>query len=163
MKLYEITDAILAALAESDDGELSPGAEDRLDDLQISLEAKADNVARFIQHQEADAARFKAEADRLAALANSAAAKARRLKDYLRNCLNVVGVKRLDTELFKLTVCRNGVPSVSLNGITPEELPSAYQRVKVEADSRKITEDWKAGVTLPDGVTCETGTHLRLR
>jgi hypothetical protein len=73
VKLYEISAAILAAFDQTDDnGELLPGVEERLTELEGALNDKADNIAALMRTCEAEAAAYKTEADRLGQLAGSA-------------------------------------------------------------------------------------------
>ncbi len=161
MKLYEIQSEIAALLAATDDGELPPDAEARLDGLQMQLEEKADNICRLIRQREAEQAGYAEEADRLIRLADAARRDYERLKDYLRRTLTGLGLKRLDTALFKLSACKNSQPSVLL--ADSAEVPPQYSRVKVELDRKAVVEAWRDGLTLPEGLTVEVGEHLRIR
>ncbi len=163
-KLYEISSEIEAILAAVDEnGELPADLSDRLDALGLSLESKADQVCRLVRQDQADAIALECESKRLGDLAKAAWGRADRWKQYVKDCLDRAGVKRLDTELFRLVVVRNSQPSVRVN-IPPEELPTQYQRVRVEADSRALVEAWKAHpLVMPAGVTVEVGSHVRIR
>ena len=66
MKLYELPAAFAEAEAlTTDDGELTPEAFEKLTALEIELDKKVDGCCRVMRHFEAQAAAYKAEADRL--------------------------------------------------------------------------------------------------
>jgi hypothetical protein len=158
--LYAVAHEIAALLAD-DGGELPPGVEGRLDALEMALETKAENLCRYVQQLAADAVAYRGEAARLAGLASAAAAKAERLKAYLRASLETAGVTKLSTELFVVSVCKNSQPTVRLD--EGAAVPAAYQRVTIELDKAAVAADWKAGKSLPAGIACEVHTHLRIK
>jgi hypothetical protein len=162
LKLYEISAAILAAFDQTDDnGELLPGVEERLTELEGALNDKADNIAALMRTCEAEAAAYKTEADRLGQLAGSAAAKADRLKRYLKAELERAGIAKLDCPRFKLAIQKNSVPSVIL--AAGAEIPDGFARIKRELDTKAVIEAVKAGGAIPDTISVVNGTHLRVR
>lgn len=164
MKLYEISTAIrqLTDVDASDTGELAPDAEKQLDALGLLLEQKIDLVCRVIREQQAQAEVFRAEAQRLQARAAVHANAAERLKAYVKQALESLDMKSIKTELFAVRIQRNGQPSIKLE-CDPEKLPVEFQQFTCEPNRKAILEAWKADpVSLPVGVTCEVGTHLRI-
>ena len=162
MKLYEISAAILAAFDQCDEnGELLPGVEERLTQLECELSDKADNIAALMRTCEAEAGAYRAEADRLGQLAGSAAAKADRLKRYLKTELERAGITKMDCPRFKLTIAKNSVPSVVL--AAGADIPDAFARIKRELDTKAVIETVKAGGAIPDTISVVNGTHLRVR
>ena len=71
-------------------------------------------------------------------------------------------VDRIETDLFKLTVCKNSRPTIRWEG-PMDELPFEYQRIKVEVDLDRAAKDLKAGVWLPSQFNVVEGTHLRIK
>lgn len=162
--LYQIANDYLECFIEDENGEFSPDVAERLDALEADFTVKAENVCRYIRQCNADSEAFALEAKRLQLHAQIAANKADRLKDYLKESMERTGLTKCDTELFKLWIQRNGVPSVTLaEGMTPGMLPKEYQRLKIEADAKKIGDDFKAGKPMPEGVTAAIGFHLRIK
>lgn len=162
MKLYEISAAILAAFDQTDDnGELLPGVEERLTQLECELNEKADNIAALMRTFDAEAGAYRAEADRLGQLAAAASAKAERLKRYLKAELERAGITKMDCPRFKLAIQKNSVPSVVL--AAGAEIPEAFARVKLELDTKAVIEAVKAGGSIPDTISVVNGTHLRVR
>lgn len=162
MTLYEITSSILNAVSQmTDDGELAPGVEEQLAGLEMAMTEKVDNVAAFIRTCEAEAIAYKAETDRLGNLAAVATRKAERLKAYLKEELQRAGMTRIDGPRFKVSVQRNGTPTVKL--AEGAAVPERFARVKTELDSRAVMEAVKAGEEIPDTLTVYYGQHLRMR
>lgn len=163
-KLYEIVNEIMQLVDQVDEhGEMAAGTEDRIDELQLALTVKADNVARFIRQCDADGAAYGSEASRLAMLQKQMANKADRLKRYLKSQLERAGLTNLKTELFNLTVCNNSVPTVKLEEGRPVPDDFAKTITTISLDTAKVLEAHKAGELLPPGVSVMRGTHLRIR
>jgi hypothetical protein len=172
MKLYEIDNAILTMLALSDEtGELPEGFAAELDALDMDRKQKLDNICRVIRHHEIRAAviqskfaAIQAELDRVKASKDSEDRTVKSLKDYCKLSMQAMGEAKVETDLFKLTICGNGGnPPVKID-CEPEQLPKEFQRVTVAADVSRLLAVWKEGRALPEGVEVgERGTHLRIK
>src|SRR5271169_6659542 len=114
MKLYEISADIERLLSQDEDGELPPDVAKQLDLLQVQLDEKADAICRFRAGLVAEAAAYKAEAERLEARAKSFERHADWLKAYLMNTMERLGLDKIKTELFSLRIQKNSRPSISL-------------------------------------------------
>jgi flagellar motor protein MotB len=101
-----------------------------------SFKVKAEQVARYIRHQEALAEARKAEAKRIQTLAKQAENGAARLRKYLINEMIRSNVKKIDGTTVKLGL-RKKQPAVLLN-VPPEELPAEYVKVTYKPDLTKI-------------------------
>jgi hypothetical protein len=162
--LHDITAEVADILTADDDGELSAEAEARLNDLQLALPEKVDAILRFVEQCQADATARETTAKRLADLARADRGKADRLKRYVLDCLRRLDIQRIDTALFKVSVCKNGQPSVKVaEGVDLADLPAEYHRLRLELDREKVLQDAKAGWPLPNGLSVETGFHLRTK
>ncbi len=106
-----------------------------------SFKVKAEQVARFIRHQEALAKARKAEAKRIRELASQAENQASRLRKYLTNQMIISGVDRIDGVSIKIGLRQK--PSQVLLNIPPEELPAEYVRVTHKPDLTKIRASLK--------------------
>lgn len=164
LKLYEIADeldVITNRLIENG-GELTPELEAAWEEMEGAFEAKAERTALAVQDlsRKADAARE--ESRRLRELARSRANAADRLKEYLRGQMARLEIRRIDADRATIWRQDNGRPSISWTG-GPEELPEAFRRVTVEADTQAAYEEWKSGGALPEGFRVEQGEHLRIR
>ena len=163
MHLYEFHPAIAAILATADPetGELPPEAEQQLAALELSQQDKLDAIGRVLQQIELAADQARTEANRLRDLAGQRQRTADRLRNYVLHCLQDAGCQRIDTPLFRFTVCRNSQPSIRL--LDGAAIPPGYERVQVTLDTAKVRETLAAGYGIPDGVIIEQGCHLRIR
>ena len=100
------------------------------------FKAKAEQVARYIRHQEALAEARKTESRRIRELASQAENQAARLRKYLTNQMMMSGIDRIDGVSTKIGL-RQKQPQVLLN-VPPEELPVEYVRVTYKPDLTKI-------------------------
>ncbi len=147
-KLWELSDEIQelenAIKAIADDENLTD--EERETKLQSTFEqwlqtgesfkSKAEQVARFIRHQEALAEARKAEAKRIRELASQAENGAARLRKYLIDQMIRSDVKKIDGVAVKIGL-RKKQPAVLLN-VPAEELPAEYVQVSYKPDLTKI-------------------------
>ncbi len=163
MKLYQLTTEFQQVEAMTgDDGEILPEAFDRLTALEMELAAKLDGCCRMMRHFEARAAVFKAESDRLAGHARSAAASAARLKRYVEDAMKAIGADKIETELFKLRI-QNNPPSCDIDpAIDLRLLPEAFIVTRVEANKRAIIAAALEGEILPAGVTIRQTRTIRI-
>ncbi len=107
-----------------------------------SFKVKAEQVARYISHQEALAEARKTEARRIRDLATVAENQATRLRQYLTNQMTIAGVDRIDGVSTKISL-RKKQPEVLLN-VPPEKLPAEYVKVTYKPDLTKIRKLLKA-------------------
>jgi len=107
-----------------------------------SFKSKAEQVARYIRHQEALAEARKAEAKRIRELASQAENQANRLRKYLTNQMIMSGIDRIDGVSTKISLRQK--PSQVLLNVTAEELPTEYVRVTHKPDLTKIKALLKA-------------------
>lgn len=160
MKLYEIAASIEEALSRTDeDGELMPGVERELDGLDMLLTEKADNIAAFMRQCDAEATAYSDEIQRLTDLKTTATNKRDRLKEYLRSTMEKLGVQNISSPRFKMSLCRNSTPSVTLTG----EIPDDYARITRTLDSKKVIEAFKNCQPIPPCFSVTHGNHLRVK
>lgn len=119
MKLYEITDALLQV---EDLLEAGEDVQDTIDALQLSMEDKIEGLVKVIRNFEASAEAKKNEAKRLKEQAEKDQANADRLKDWIKLNLIRLGKKKVETDLFKVTVTK--------------------PREKVEVDETRLPDDY---------------------
>ena len=107
-----------------------------------SFKTKAEQVARYIKHQEALAEARKVEARRIRDLATVAENQATRLRQYLTNQMTIAGMDRIDGVSTKIGL-RQKQPQVLIN-VAPEKLPAEYVKVTYQPDLTKIRKLLKA-------------------
>jgi glutamate mutase epsilon subunit len=101
-----------------------------------SFKVKAEQVARYIRHQEALSEARKAEARRIRELAQQAENQATRLRRYLTNQMLRSDVQKIDGVSTKIGL-RKKQQEVLLN-VAPEKLPAEYVKVTYQPDLTKI-------------------------
>lgn len=162
MTLYDLTSDALALMQGLNDIE----ATDETRDAAVAAflagasESKLESYAHVMRTLDAEAAAFKAEAERFADKAAVAESGVKRLKAGVLAHLQALGVSEAKAGLFRFAVTANGgkVPVV-LHG----EPPVDYQRVSVAPDLEKIRAALEAGGSLPFAEFGERGCHVRLR
>lgn len=159
--LYEITGQYLELyeMMESADELEMKVIEDTLDGMDGELEEKAENYAIIMAELDAEAAKFKKEADRLAARAEQLHGRSAMLKDRLKRAMVLCDRKKFKTNLYSFAICKNG-------GAAPMEVddtavPDDY--MKKIPDTSKIREALNAGKTLTFAELKERGEHLRIK
>lgn len=150
---------------------LASGAEDEaatlLEQFRQQLESdrasKVDATCAFIRELVSRSEARKAEADRFVALARTDGNLADRLKAMLLDHLRLHGVKKMETERFRLTRAANGGKLPLEITLPPDELPAEFVRTTKVADTEAIREAVEKGEDLPFARLGERGEHLRLR
>jgi hypothetical protein len=107
-----------------------------------SFKVKAEQVARYIKHQEAIAEARKAEARRIRELAQQAENGAARLRKYLIDQMIRSDVQKIDGVSTKIGL-RKKQQEVLIN-VAPEKLPAEYVKVTYQPDLTKIRALLKA-------------------
>jgi hypothetical protein len=167
--LYEIVSEVqyLIDSLTSSDGEIDVDVEARLAEIDaLDLPMKVQGYCQAVRQLEADAEVFAGEIERLARHKQNREQGVKRLKDRLKESLNLLGLTKVKTPLFTASVQNNSVPSVTVDEkLTAADLPPEFRRVVVTTtiDNSKIVEAFKAGESLPAGVEVKVGNHLRIR
>jgi hypothetical protein len=115
-----------------------------------------------MRNYEARAAAFKAEAERLSHHRTVAENNAKRLKNYMKENLEKIGVKKVDTGLFKVHLQSSPMSVQIDDGVDIDALPDQFKVVKIEANKRAMIDAAKGGEELPAGCSLVQGTHLRV-
>lgn len=170
--LLEISEEMLAFQAILDEhlegtgGEITPETIAIIDtwfsDIDQVKEEKLENYGKLIRQCELLAAARKEEAERLLRGARVKENLARKLKDRLLYFMAVVGESKIETPLFRFSVCKNGGKTpVEFTGDV-ENLPAGYQKVTVSPDMDSIRAALEAGREIKDARLLPRGTHLRI-
>lgn len=102
MTLYELTGEYAELMARYENAETDEEAEQiwaQIDGLSCDITTKADAYARVMKNKLADAAGYKAEADRLAKLAKREEKQAERLQESIRSAMLQVGTGEIQTSI----------------------------------------------------------------
>jgi hypothetical protein len=171
--LYELGQArdVLDEWLEESDGEATPELEELMADLEVQADTKIVNVALYIREQLATSLVIDEEIARLTKRRDAHKHGADRLKHYLELWMERLGKTKIDTDpRAKVSIQLNN-PAVK-GEIAPDVLafmfgagspivrhiPESYA-----LDRRAALELHKSGVELPDGITVERSSSLRIR
>ncbi len=160
--LYEITGDYLRLLEMLEEEEnIDPQAfKDTLEGIEGEFEIKADGYARVLKELNAEADKYNAEIQHMAARRDSINNRGKMLKQHLYDSMKATGKLKFKTDLFSFGIQKNG-------GLQPMEIlpdvtiPDEYCRK--EPDNAKIREALKNGAELPFAVLKERGEHLSIR
>ena len=159
MKLYELAENYNELLALLDNEEATTEElADTLDGINDAIEVKVDNICRVRKYLEGKVEVYKAEAKRLTALAKQAENNADSMKNYLDEQLKRMNIKKMDTELFKLSYRK----SDSVNVMDLDAVPEEYKRITIALDKTAIKKAIKDGKTV-NGAELVVNQNLQIR
>lgn len=159
------------SLLDSIDGDIPVDLQTAVDELLAQREAtheamleKLDNYCSLIQSRLMWVAARKAEADRLAKLAETDIKTVDFLKGRLKAYLEATDQKKLRTKRFNIAICANGgKPPIRFDSTLPEQMPERFVRVTVEPDKEAIRTALEQGEDLKFAFFAERETHLRIK
>jgi predicted transcriptional regulator len=134
---------------------------DTIESLQLMIEDKADSYAAVNQNITNEIAALKAEEERLSARRKSLESNQKRLKDAIKNAMEILGQNKIKTEKFTFSVSKNG-GSQPIE-VDAELLPDNYKKVIVEPDKELISKASESGIDIPGVKVLERGTHLTIK
>ena len=140
--LYELTGQFL------DIYNLELDEETKLDTLDSiawnsDYENKVENYIKVIKNIESDVEARKAEIKRLTELNKADERKNDRLKEILKESMNLTGHERVDTPLFKVSFRKSQAVEVDETA-----LPEAYKVATWKPDKKRLKEDLKNGLEI---------------
>ena len=134
--LYDIAANIRDLINRSETGELTPEVLEQLEEFELSLEEKTDAYCVLIREETGREAALTAEIDRLNAARKTSQNAIGSLKDRLTLGFQLAGIKKLKTPRFTAWLQR-GPGGVEVTALA-EDLPTEFQRVKIEPDKVKL-------------------------
>lgn len=144
--LYEMTGELISQLSNIQE-RLESGLEVHQDELDmiISLkddtEQKALNIGKFIKNLQSDSDQLASEIKRLQAKKKSVDNLELKLKTYLIEQLELLGIDKLGDKVFSIKVQKN---PLSVDVADVNFLPAKYIVTKLEADKKALLADYKA-------------------
>jgi len=136
---------------------------DTLEGLSGDIEWKAIHLAKLIRNIECDTAAIRSAVDEMVKRANSEEAKAKRLRDYLKNCLQQAEIRKVPCPFFVVSL-KSTPPAVVLDDekLIPGDLMVWPPAPPPKPDKRAIAEALRAGNTVA-GAHLESGTRLEIK
>ena len=158
MKLYELTESYnrLLEMAEEMDAE---ALADTLESLGDSIEQKVENTAKVIKSIEVDITAIDEEIKRLQGMKSARKNNIDRMKVYLKEQLELVGMDKVKGTLFTVAL-QNNPAKLVVNDISKLQGYLVEQEPKV--DSTRLKNDLKAGLEV-EGADLVQEKGLRIR
>ena len=148
--LYELNTAYRSLMERLYDEELPEEAIiDTLDSLEGAIEDKADGYGKVIRMLDADIEGIKLEESRLYARRKSLERKKEMLKGNLFDAMKTVGLAKIKTALFTVSIRKNGGKRRLELDVPIEALPAEFQKVTIEANNEALRK------LMGDGEQCE--------
>jgi hypothetical protein len=164
--LYEISgdlQMVEAALVDAQDAEATALIEQFLSDLATERDHKIDNYCGLIRELQSRSETRAAEADRIRQLAIVDRNAVERLKERLLDNFVANGVKKVETEHFRVTRAKTGgKASLELDPIEPAEMPERFLVLRLDPNKDAIRAALEAGEEIPFARLRERGEHLRI-
>lgn len=159
--LYELKEEYLELLTMAENEELDPQTiRDTLEGIEGEIGDKAEAYAIIINELLARADRIDKEVARLDGWVDSLRNNAASMKNILMDTLDVLGVKKIETEHFRIGIAGNGGKKpLRITG----DVPESYTVLKPEIDTARIRDELEKGEELPFAHLEERGRHLSIR
>jgi Siphovirus Gp157. len=164
LKLYEIEQSYLAALDIFTDpeNEIMPEvAADTLEAIEGEFELKAVRVAAFAKQMEAEADAIKAAIEGMDKRRKALENRAKWLKDYVKQGMETLGFKKLESPWFVASVQKN---PASVDILNAEAIPSEFKHnvIEIRIDKAAIKTALASGQNVP-GAKLTNGTRLAIK
>ena len=161
--LYELTQEYLSLLELAEDPEIDPEVfQDTLEGMEGEIEYKADGYAKVIKELEAEADKFKKEAERCAEKHRTISNNIKRMKESLKNAMLATGRTNFKTDLFRFSVAKNGGKQ-PIEYVDGKEIPEEYRFYEWKPDTVSIKQALDAGKELGFARYGDRGTHVSIR
>jgi len=160
--LYDLTAEFQALMeyADSTDPEDEQVFLDTLEGLMGCIEKKVDSYICVMDHMDAHKELLNREIDRLLGKVKAIESNEKRMKEALYGCMVAMDKKKLETDLHKISIAKNGgkMP-MKITG----EVPDNFLKVIYEPDKDKIREALENGEALDFAHLEERGEHLNIK
>ena len=161
-KLYELTEMYqnIWELVADDETDLDT-LEIALSQIEDNIELKAESMAKLVRGIDGDVAALKEEETRLAKRRKALENKQTNIKLFLENQLKQMGLDKVETPLFKVSI-QNNPPSVNI--LDEDLIPEQYKKTVTTTSLVKndILKALKEGQVI-EGAELKQGKSLRIR
>ena len=158
--LYELTSE-LAAILESQEDELTPEDEEKLNAVEVEFADNIEAVLGYRQGLVGDGEAIVAEIRRLQAKRDAIVRRAEWLKRYVKESMEKLGCGKVTGRTFSASIAKSP-PKVEI--AEDAVIPDCYCRIKTirEPDKEAMLTASKLGCALPPGIQVVQGTNLRI-
>ena len=163
--LYELTKNFLEAqgMLFDEDVEMET-IFNTLDCIECLIEEKADNYAKIMKYVEGQILIAKSERERLYNREKMLEKRCKKLKEHLKQCMEVTGKTKFQTALYSFSIAQNGgVQPVKVDADV-KDIPQEYLIPQPpKPDTNAIRKALEEGEVLHFAHLEERGTSLRIR
>lgn len=159
--IYELNknyQEVAALLETAETEEELQAINDTLEMIDVSIEEKVENTAKYIKNVESDIEGIKAEINRLTTLKKQKERNTEWLKTNIEYALKAKGIDKLEVGTFKCGYRKS--ESVEVDDLTA--IPSDYTKTEVKADKTAIKKALKAGEEI-NGVHIQTNMNFYIK
>lgn len=129
-----------------------------LEMLDLSIEEKIENTAKYMVNVESDIQGLKTEIDRLTKIKKAKENAVERLKNNVEYAMKQKGIEKLEVGTFKAYYKKS--ESVEITNL--DVIPADYTRVEIKADKVAIKKAIKAGEVV-DGAHIQTNMNFFIK
>ena len=162
MKLYELSNDYQEVMQLLEDDNDNIVLKDTLNALEGDLKDKCLNISKMIESSKNSIETIDNEIKRLQGLKKTKQNTEKSLKDYLLYSLDSVNIKKLDLEIFKITV-RNNPEKVVISDESKINNKYIKKTVVEKIDKKAIKEDYKENGILPEGASIQQGKSIMIK
>lgn len=145
-------------LEEAETPEEIEAIQNTLEMIDLSIEEKIDNTAKYMVNVESDIQGLKTEIDRLTKIKKAKENAVERLKNNVEYAMKQKGLEKLEVGTFKAYYKKS--ESVEITNL--DVIPADYTRVEIKADKVAIKKAIKAGETV-DGAHIQTNMNFYIK
>lgn len=165
--LYELKEEFKMLLDMMEDDSIDEEMiQNSLEGIECEIEIKAEGYAKILKELEGQAEAVRKEISRLDDKYGKIVANMDRLKTNLKNAMNETGKKKIQTDLFTISVCKNdGKTPLIIDGVDINEVPEKYKEMhKIEKlNTDAIREDLEKGIDVGFARFGERRESLRIK
>lgn len=165
--LYELKEEFKMLLDMMEDDSIDEEMiQNSLEGIECEIEIKAEGYAKILKELEGQAEAVRKEISRLDDKYGKIVANMDRLKTNLKNAMNETGKKKIQTDLFTISVCKNGGKTpLIIDGVDINEVPEKYKEMqKIEKlNTDAIREDLEKGIDVGFARFGERRESLRIK
>jgi hypothetical protein len=164
IKLYDLTEDLKRIEDQIIDagGEVTEELEQALESSSLAVKDKTTGIMSWVRNLDADVSVVDMEIKRLSAIKKARQNLQKRLKDYIKMCMEGAKLLKVDTPLGTLAIQKNP-PSVEV--VDEDKVPAPYVIIKQTSSIDKVTAlaDLKAGKEIEGLRLITDKTNLRVR
>lgn len=144
--MYDLTADYMAVLDMATNPDIDPQAiADTLESITAEIEVKAENTAIILKELEAEAAKIKAEEQRLKDRRTSIENNAKTIKQRLFDAMKLTGKEKFKTTLFSFSIANNGgkipvIVDVDCSAL-PDDLVTITEKPNLDAIAAYIEQN----------------------